>query len=201
MSSFKLAPAATLGSWTIAKGDRTGHPGVVITERANVSLCSVIARKGAGALIADRVRAELGVELPRTPRTSGPGAIEFIWAGPNQWLALSEGNDGRALEQRLRALLGPVASLTDQSDGRSVLRVAGHRARDAMAKGVHIDLHRRAFKPGDAAITAVAYVNVHFWQVDEAPTYDVAVFRSFAVAFCEWLAVAAAEFGVSAKHL
>jgi sarcosine oxidase subunit gamma len=79
--------------------------------------------------------------------------------------------------------------------------VSGPRARDALAKGVHIDLHPRVFTPGDAAITAVAYINVHFWQIDEMPTYDLAMFRSFAVAFSEWLTVAAAEFGVSAKSL
>jgi len=37
---------------------------------------------------------------------------------------------------------------------------------------------------------------VHLWQSDTAPTYDFAVFRSFAASFCEWLLDAAAEFGI-----
>jgi methylglutamate dehydrogenase subunit D len=48
-------------------------------------------------------------------------------------------------------------------------------------------------------VTVVSYSNVHLWQVDDAPTYDIAMFRSFAVAFWDWLTAAAAEFGVSTK--
>ena len=84
----------------------------------------------------------------------------------------------------------------DQSDGRIILRVTGPRVRDALAKGVPIDLHPRAFRPGDAAITTVATIGVHLWQVDDAPTYELIVPRSFAVAFREWFDEAAAEFGI-----
>ena len=70
-----------------------------------------------------------------------------------------------------------------------------------MAKGVHIDLHGQVFKAGDVAMTAIAHINIHLWQVDEQPTYDLAVFRSFAVAFWEWLTAAATEFGFSTKSL
>jgi heterotetrameric sarcosine oxidase gamma subunit len=193
VSNFRLAPASSLGARAVAAPDHTGVTAVVVTERVGVSLCSVIARKSFNAQLADLARAEFGVELPRTPRSTGPGTIEFIWAGPNQWLALSERDEGKALEQRLRSSLGPAASITDQSDGRTIVRVAGPRLRDVLAKGVHIDLHPCAFKPGDTAITTVAYINVHFWQVDDTPTYDITIFRSFAVAFWEWLCVAIAE--------
>jgi sarcosine oxidase subunit gamma len=170
----------------------------MVSER-RVSMCSVIVRKGAHALLAERVKAEFGVKLPQARRATGTGPVQFIWAGRDQWLAVSEAGDGRALEQRLRSALGLAASLTDQSDGRTVLRLFGPRVRDALAKGIHVDLHARAFKPGDTAMTVVSYINVHLWQVDDAPTYDIAMFRSFAVAFWDWLAAAGAEFGVSPK--
>jgi sarcosine oxidase subunit gamma len=197
VSSFKLSPAAVLGSHASWIGGQASTAGVTIAERTGVLLCSVLARKGAGATLAERVRNEFGVELPRTPCCTGPGAVEFIWAGPSQWLALGEGNDGRAFEQRLRSSLGGIASLADQSDGRAILRISGLRARDALAKGIHIDLHPSAFKPRDTAITSIAYVSVHLWQIDNTPTYDLAMFRSFAVAFWEWLADSAAEYGVA----
>lgn len=187
MSSFRMVPASSLGARAVTAPDHAGVAGIVVTERVGVSLCSVIARKSFNAQLADLVRAEFGVELPRTPHTTGPGAIEFIWAGPNQWLALSERYEGTAFEQRLRSSLGLAASTTNQSDGRTIVRIAGPRLRDVLAKGVHIDLHPCAFKPGDTAITSVAYINVHLWQVDETPTYDIAISRSFAVAFWEWL--------------
>jgi sarcosine oxidase subunit gamma len=81
-----------------------------------------------------------------------------------------------------------------QSDGRSVVRVAGPRARDTLAKGVPIDLHPRAFQPGDAAVTVVNHIGVHFWQLDAVPSYEFCVFRSFAPSFWQWLATAAGEF-------
>jgi heterotetrameric sarcosine oxidase gamma subunit len=196
VSDFSLSPASVLSSHT---SRTTGSAGVTIGERTGVSLCSVVARKGAEAALADRVRNGFGVELPRTPRCTGPGAVELIWAGPSQWLVLGEESDGRAFEQQLQSVFGGVASITDQSDGRVIIRVSGPRARDALAKGVLIDLHPSEFKPGATALTVVAYMNAHLWQVDDAPTYDVAMFRSFALAFWEWLAAAAAEYGVATE--
>ena len=197
MASLKLPPAAVLGSHALRIGGQAGTAGVTISERTGVSLCSMLARTGADATLADRVRNEFGADLPRTPRCTGPAAVEFIWAGPNQWLALGEGNDGRAFEQQLRSSLGDTVSLTDQSDGRAILRISGLRARDALAKGAHIDLHPSAFKPRDTAITSIAYVSVHLWQIDNTPIYELAMFRSFALAFWEWLADSAAEYGVA----
>lgn len=57
----------------------------------------------------------------------------------------------RDLGQRLRGL----ASIFDQSGGRTVLRLSGPRARDVLAKGLPIDLHSRAFGPGSAATRTI----------------------------------------------
>ena len=43
---------------------------------------------------------------------------------------------------------------SDQSDSRLVLRLSGPRVRDVLAKGVPVDLHPKAFKPGDVAMHA-----------------------------------------------
>ena len=116
----------------------------------------------------------------------------LVWAGPHQWLCMSEKPD---LVPRLAAGLAGLAAVSDQSDARTVLRVSGPRSRDVLAKGCPIDLHPRAFAPGDAALTVIAHIGVHIWQFDAAPTYDVAVFRSMAASFWSWFEVAAAEFG------
>ena len=87
------------------------------------------------------------------------------------------------------------ASITEQSDGRTIIRIAGPRARDALAKGLAVDLHPRAFKPGDTALTQAAHIGLQIWQLDEAPTYEIAVFRGFARSFWQFLLDAAAEYG------
>jgi methylglutamate dehydrogenase subunit D len=194
VSSYRLSPQPILDLRRSAVGEPARAPCVTVAERSDISLCSVLARKGATAQAIERAREEFGVELPLSPRCIGGKSVEFIWAGPNQWFALKQGYDGRSFEKQLRSLFGETASLVDQSDGRTMLRISGPRARDVLAKGVHIDLHPSAFKPGDTATTAIAYINVLFWQVDEGPTYDVIMFRSYAVAFRDWLETAAAEF-------
>lgn len=193
MSSFRLSPTP-VSALRPLPADHQDAAGVTITERRELALCSVMARRNASGLLAERVRETFGMALPLSPATTGPGAVEFIWAGPHQWLALSERHDANELERLLRTSLGSAASLTDQSEGRTVLRISGPRTREALAKGVHIDLHPRVFRPGDVAMTSIAHINVHLWQVDETPTYDVATFRSFGIAFWDWLMAASVEF-------
>ena len=88
-----------------------------------------------------------------------------------------------------------LASISDQSGGRTVLRVSGPRARDVLAKGLPIDLHPRAFAPGSAATSTISLMGVQLWQVDDAPSYDIALFRSLSASFWRWLTASAAEFG------
>src|SRR5262245_33662586 len=199
VSSFRLMPASSLGSLALPGPHVAGiAPGVTIAERSGVTLCSVLARKGAELRLAERVRQRFGIELPREPRHTATAPVAFAWAGPSEWLAIAQQTDGRSFELQLRSSLDDVACIMDQSDGRTIVRIGGPRARDALAKGVHVDLHPSAFRPGDTAVTTVAYVGAHFWQIDAAPTYEFAVPRSFAVSFWEWLVAAAAEFGAAA---
>ncbi len=180
----------------VAQGELRA-PGVIITERAGVSLCQVLARKGAQTQLAARAVETFGFALPITPRYSGPAPISFVWAGPLQWLALGEQLAGQALSASLTSSLADLASVIDLSDARTMVRVSGPHARDALTKGLLIDLHPKVFGPGDAAITAVSHIGVHFWQADTTPTYEFTMFRSFALAFGEWLVEASAEFGVA----
>lgn len=192
MSKFKLAVASALTHESAAP---VGPAILTLEERSDVVLCSVLTRKGCAGPLAARVQAEFGIALPTTPKYVAQGAFAFAWAGPNQWLALASGVESGAFPERLRATFNNLASVVDQSDGRTVLRISGPRARDALAKGVLIDLHPRAFHPGDTALTVVTYINVHFWQLSELPEYEFTIFRSFATAFSHWLVEAASEYG------
>ena len=197
MSDFTLTPVSSLRSLSmpVAQGD-VGAPGVIIAERTGVSLCQVLARKGAQTRLAARAIEAFGSALPSTPRHSGPAPISFVWAGPrNGWRRRAAAD--QALSASLTGSLAGLASIVDVSDARTIMQVSGPRARDALTKGLLVDLHPSAFGPGDAAITAVSHIGVHFWQVDAVPTYELTMFRSFSVAFCEWLVEVSAEFGVA----
>jgi heterotetrameric sarcosine oxidase gamma subunit len=179
-------------------GRPDGAPGLILCERAELSLATVIARSGQSQALAALVRSAYGIDLPSTPRIAArqlPDGrfLSFIWAGFEQWLALAEG--AQEFERELTLGLGKRALIVDQSDGRAILRLRGPKAREVLAKGIAIDLHPRAFKPGDVALTIAAHIGVQLWQVDEAPTYEIAVPRSLAMSLWAWLSASAAEFG------
>jgi len=171
----------------------------LLSERVDLALAAVLVRKGAGEALTRRVRAVFGLDLPTTSRRAARGSLAFVWAGPGHWLAVTEGGDGSSFEKLLRHDLSNLASISDQSDSRAIVRIAGARARDALAKGVPLDLNPRVFTAGDAAVTTVGHIGVHLWQLDEAPTYEFAVSRSYAAAFWRWLIDSAAEFGAAIK--
>jgi heterotetrameric sarcosine oxidase gamma subunit len=171
-------------------------PGVVIAERGDLAIATIIARKGKAEAVRAAANAAFGIELPTVPRRIENGRIAFIWAGPEQWLAVAgPGNPPVDFENTLAGIFAGLASISEQSDGRTVIRISGPRARDALAKGLPIDLHPRAFRPGDTALTLAAHIGAQIWQLDDAPTYEIAVFRGFARSFWHFLTEASAEYG------
>lgn len=185
-----LTGVAITGRYT-----RRDAPGVTLGERVDVGLATVAARKGTADALAAIVRRTYGADLPAGSRVAAGPSVAFIGTAPGQWLAVSETFANGALADDLAEKLAGLASITDQSDGRAVIRISGPRARDVLAKGLPIDLHPKAFRPGDAATTVISLIGAQLWQVDEAPTYDIAVFRGFAGSFWGWLTASAAEFG------
>ncbi len=190
-----LSPAHLVPAGHYGVAGATGVTAQVVT---NLAAATLVARKGkAGALIAAVTAA--GLPLMDAPKASLGGTLgaglEAVGTGPGKWLVFAEGSTGAALRRRLEELAAGLGVVTDQSDANLVLDIAGPKAREALAKGVAVDLDPRAFQPGDAATTPVSHVGVTFWQRDDAPTYRFAVGNTFAPAFLRWLAASAAEYG------
>ena len=175
-----------------------GLAGVTLMPCDDLGLATVIARKGKTAALTERVQSLFGTALPTGPKRVAAGKLAFIGMGPGQWLAVEQGSaDPQAFAADLTKDLAGLASTSDQSDARAVIRVSGPAARLALAKGLPVDLHPRVFGPGDSALTQIALIGAQIWQIDEAPTYDIAVFRSLAGSFADWLIASAAEFGIA----
>jgi methylglutamate dehydrogenase subunit D len=182
----------------LALADRAG---VIVRERADDALAIVTARRGMAAELAKRVHA-MGIVLPAGPRRVAQGSLAFLGIGPGRWLAtLDHGaNTSQSCDAWTKSLahdLTGCASVVDQTDGYAVLQIGGAKARATLAKGIAIDLHPRAFRAGDVAVTRIAHIGVMLWQLDDQPTYAVSVFRSLAGSFWHWLSVSAEEFGIS----
>ncbi len=172
-----------------------GEAGVVVTGLEGLGLASVIATPQGSADLSRVLEARLGLALPTAPRIGRAGAHDAIWAGPDQWLLRAVSRDGFA---GLLDELSAHAAVSDQSDARAMLKLAGPRVRDVLAKGVMLDLHPAAFAVGDTALTSVAHVGIHLWRLDdtaEGPAFEIAVSRSMVRSFWSWLVASASEFG------
>jgi heterotetrameric sarcosine oxidase gamma subunit len=176
-------------------GKASGEPGVVIQERAGLGLATVAARKGQAAALKDAIASGYGVELPDGSRVAHGSSVSFIGYGPGQWLAVSETLGSEALARDLAQRPKGLASVSDQSGGRTVIRISGPRARNVLAKGLLIDLDPRAFPLGSAATSTISLMGVQLWQAGDTRSYDIALFRSVSQSFWRWLTASAAEFG------
>ncbi len=116
------------------------------------------------------------------------GPLSMIGTGPGSWLAMMEDAAGDWAET-LQAQVAGLASVSDQSGGYLVHRFAGPGATAVLQRGVAIDLHPAAFPTGSVATTVIAHIGVILWRVDYDPSFDVAIFRSYADSFRRWIDV------------
>lgn len=196
MSSPLQAKSALAGVAVPGRYGRSyGEPGIVISERIGLGLATVAARKGKTDALSQTVASAYGVDLPTSSRVAQGSRVSFVGYGPGQWLAVSKSLANGALARDLSAKLAGLASISDQSGGRTVLRLSGPHARDVLAKGLPIDLDPRAFPLGSAATSAISHMGVQLWQLDDTRSYDLAIFRSVSESFWSWLSASAAEFG------
>jgi sarcosine oxidase subunit gamma len=162
-------------------GADKGAPGVTFTVCHPLSIVTVIARKGRGMAVAEA----LAKYKPR-------------WAGPEQYFVIADGRGEGTLFSEVSALLSGIASVSDQSHGRMVIRIEGPKARAVLAKGTPVDLHPDEFPVGKSALTQIAHIGAHLTRVG-IDAYELSVFRGFAESFWEWITEQAEEFGYQVR--
>ncbi len=162
-------------------GADKGAPGVSFGVRHPLSIVTVIARMGKGKAV-----------------SAALAGYDARWAGPDQYLVIAEARGEGALYSELKAALDGIASVSDQSHGRVIIRTEGSKARNVLAKGTPVDLHTDEFAIGKSALTQMAHAGVHLTRVaDDA--FELSVFRGFAESFWEWITTQAEEFGYQVR--
>ena len=141
-----------------------------------------------------------GLPLPLEPnRAASMRTVRVLWLGPDEWLVTAPVGAVPELPTRIaRATADLRAAVTDLSASRTIVEIAGPRARDLLQKGCGLDLHPRAFGPGQCAQTLFARLPVIIDQLSAAPSYRLYVRRSSARWLCDWLIDAAEEFRFAA---
>ncbi|GAB4352425.1 MAG: sarcosine oxidase subunit gamma [Kiloniellaceae bacterium] len=170
-----------------------GAPGVTLTERKLVSLVQIAAWPDTAEPVEGIVASLLGCAPPqrRDGSSGGPeGAILALGAGR----LLAENRDPR-LAEHLAGQIGPdLGAVTDLSHARIAIRVSGPRAAWVLAKGLAVDLHPSAFPPLKVAQAAIHEVGVIVRRLSPE-SFDLYVYRGFALSFWHWLTEAAEETG------
>jgi sarcosine oxidase subunit gamma len=169
----------------------TGPRGVALTELPFLTMVNL--RVDAVSEAAARIEKTLGTSLPRYcghTTTSGPHTV--FWLGPDEWLVLSQVDE--TIVDLRAALEADAGSVVDVSANRTTLELSGPAAREVLEKGCPLDLHPRAFAPGQAVSTTVGPVPVLLWQVDDVPTYRLFPRSSFADYLARWLVDAMSEY-------
>jgi methylglutamate dehydrogenase subunit D len=171
-------------------------PGLVIGERRSLSMVQVAAFGGGE----DFVRAALAAALDLAPAAEANRAVErddvaILWVGPGRWLIVESERTGRNRAHQLGLSLSGTAAVTELGHSRVVLRLMGPHARDLLAKGSSVDFHPRVFPAGACAQTLLGHVAALVHAVDEKPSFDVYIARSYALTIWEWIEESAAEWG------
>lgn len=163
--------------------------GVLAVERAGLGIATVIARRGKVAEAAAGLGRHLGLTVTDGPHRVASATVTVLGSGPGTWLVVG-GEDAGFVASLATALAG-VAAVVDQSDGQAVLHLSGAHVPQVLEKGVRIDLDPARFTLGDVAVTAVAHIGVTLWKIDAAPTFGLALPRSYAASFQHWLETSA----------
>ena len=165
-------------------------PGLNLTERRGLAMFQIVAFSGWAVAVRDAVEAAFGVSPPQEPNTSsGFPSGTILWLGPDRWLITTDRSSQHA--EWLARVAASGAAATDLSHARSVIRLAGRSAGLVLEKGCGVDFHPKIFVPGSCAQTVMAHVSVLIHAIDDTPSYDLHVPRSYAQHMWEWLQDAA----------
>ena len=197
-------PARRSALSTVYRPGRHGHPdgepGIRVRERRNLEIVQVAAYPDTAATVSEVIAGEVGVVPATEPsRAVVQGEIAILWMGPQRWwVVLPEGRDLGAL---LARRLDDDAAVTPQGHGRAALRIAGTGVRDLLAAGSTVDFHPDRFRAGWCRPTQLAGMGVTLHCVDDTPTVDLYVPRSYAVSFWEWLMEAGLAAGLVVEEI
>lgn len=138
----------------------------------------------------------LGCEPPTEPNTVvEAGDHRIYWLGPDEWLVITPtGQQGQVGKDLRKALDGVFCSVVDNSSGLTMIHITGDTAGELLASDCPLDLHPRAFKPGQCAQTRLARAGMTLSPLAEGQGFEVIIRRSFADYLLLWLQDAAIAF-------
>lgn len=172
-----------------------GTAPVALSERRPLSILQVSAFAHSVDEAGNRLAGALVLELPTPNRYTGDLQRSLRAIGPGIWQIV--GNAGAVPEAgALRTTVAGVATVVDLSHARTALRVSGAAAAHTLSKHCGLDLHASRFPTGSATNTRFGHIGMTLARIDDAPTFELLVFRGYAEFVFEAMVEAGGEFGL-----
>lgn len=189
----------------------TGVPGICINEISGRDIVQISTWPQTTDLVLEKLNQALGVKGSMSNHRTSPLAGRSLFAiAPDKMLLTAPRRDQPF--DRLQQLLGShEAVITDLSHALAILTLSGTAARQVLARAMAIDLAPSVFPPGCYCRASIHHITllVHHRQPARAtsdaggeddtaaPSFDIHIPRSFAVAIWQWLLIAAEPFGLT----
>jgi sarcosine oxidase subunit gamma len=172
-----------------------GAAAVTLSERRPLSILQISAFAQTVDEAGVRMAGTLALALPPPNQYTGDLRKSIRAIGPGIWQIV--GGDGAMPEAgALRAMLAGVATVVDLSHARTALQVSGAAAARTLAKHCGLDLHVSKFPTGSATNTRFGHIGMTLARIDDAPTFELLVFRGYAEFVLASLVEAGEEFGL-----
>jgi sarcosine oxidase subunit gamma len=134
---------------------------LTITERVDVAIASVAARRGQDLGAA----AKAGVPLPGPLQHTAGETYAAFWVAPEMWFVTAPFATHEDIAGRLQAVFGAAASVTEQTDAWMILDLTADDLASVLERLCNVDF--RTVPPGHATRTVMDHLGVYL--VKEGP--------------------------------
>ena len=159
MDDMKLEAEERLGGCELSIADNK------IVERSELSVVSLAVPTGGEGALTESLKENFGLAPPEAPLSNTHDGHRLIRTAPDQMLLIFPG-EAPAADRVIRAKLGDLAYLTDQTDAWVILEVHGPETLNALARICMIDLDATAFPVNSAARTMMEHLGVLIIRLD-----------------------------------
>ena len=135
-----------------------------ITERADLALASVAARRGRFTDLAAAAQSA-GVPLPEAAGYQAGAPYSAFWTAPDMWFVEAPFASHELIAGLLKAALGDAASVTEQTDAWVAFDLAAADLTPLLERLCNVDF--RSVPKGDATRTVMEHLGVYLVKLDQ----------------------------------
>lgn len=147
--------------------------------------------------VCETLQSLLGIKIPidLAMANSEKNISVFRVAPERLWLVLDQ--ESELIEKINGWRAGKACVLTDIAHSRTIIRVAGERAKDVICRALPVNIDASVFPPGSIVQSFMLHIPVliHHLSNENKTAYEIYLTNDYAISFWEWLVETAEQFG------